>query len=93
MVPGDFNRDGKLDLLIMSEMAGNREGLEMDLFLAGPTGFSKSSSYVGGDIIFDIHFISGCSPHQARFCYQISTACRRRKRSNEDRFDRVLAIP
>ncbi|KAF8319364.1 hypothetical protein DL93DRAFT_2124690 [Clavulina sp. PMI_390] len=37
-IPGDFDRDGKLDLLVMSESLG---ALDMSLYLGAPSGFSN----------------------------------------------------
>lgn len=40
VIPGDFNRDGKLDILVMTEPSPpNRVTLDMALYLSPPRGF------------------------------------------------------
>lgn len=41
VIPGDFNSNGKLDLLIMSESTRNRAALDMQLYLEAPRGFGE----------------------------------------------------
>lgn len=54
-VPGDFNSDGKLDLLIMSESSRNRAALDMQLYLEAPRGFGEPfllASFQTSELIF-----------------------------------------